>query len=177
MHSHACDFQIGTGHEAYSLIQPYSFKSAEMVVPLGVGIGDVIGVAKLAKSVLTEIKKKNEALTEYRALLLELDLLAQILDQIDGQARNLEHSDDSTNHFELIRACCSACQEPLQKFLDKISKFEPSLGVWATDGKAMKGVGRKIQWKVAYEEDVRELRAILMAYTVRILLCQNLQLG
>ena len=41
----------------------------------------------------------------------------------------------------------------------------------------MKGVGRKIQWKVAYEEDVRELRAILMGYTVRILLCQNLQLG
>ena len=41
----------------------------------------------------------------------------------------------------------------------------------------MKGVGRKIQWKVAYEEDVRELRAILMGCTVRILLCQGLQLG
>ena len=149
-----------------------------MVVPLGVGIGDVIGVAKLAKSVITEIKKKNEALTEYRALLLELDLLAQILDQIDGQARNLEDSDNnSTDQFELIRACCEGCREPLQKFLDKISKFEPSLGVWAPDGKAVRGVGRKIQWKVAYEEDVRELRVILMGYTVRILLCQNLQLG
>ena len=149
-----------------------------MVVPLGVGIGDVIGVAKLAKSVMTEIKKKNEALTEYRALLLELDLLAQILDQIDGQARKLKDSDNnSTDQLELIRACCEACREPLQKFLDKISKFEPSLGVWATDGKAMKGAGRKIQWKVAYEDDVRELRVILIGYTVKILLCQNLQLG
>ena len=82
-----------------------------MVVPLGVGIGDVIGVAKLAKSVITEITKKNEALTEYRALLVELD-------QIDGQARNLEDSDNSTDHFELIGACCSACREPLQKFLE-----------------------------------------------------------
>ena len=80
-----------------------------MVLPLGVGIGDVIGVAKLAKSVITEIKKKNEALTEYRALLLELDLLAQILGQIDVQARNLEDPDNSTDHFELIRAGCDAC--------------------------------------------------------------------
>ena len=140
-----------------------------MVVPLGVGIGDVIGVAKLAKSVITEIKKKNEALTEYRALLLELDLLAQILDQIDGQTRILKDSDNNrTDQFELIRACCEACREPLQKFLDKVSKFEPSLGVWATDRKAIKGVGRKIQWKVAYQDDVAELRAILMGYTFRI---------
>ena len=148
-----------------------------MVVPFGVGIGDVIAVAKLAKSVITEIKEKNKALTGYRALLLELDLLAQILDQVDGQALNLEESDNSTDHFELIRACCDSCREPLQKFLGKISKFEPSLGVWATDRKTMKGVGRKIQWKVAYEEDVWELRAILMGCTVRILLCQGLQLG
>ena len=145
-----------------------------MVVPLGVGIGDVIGVAKLARSVITEIKKKKEALTEYRGLFLELDLLAQILDQIDRQAGNFEESD---NQFELIRACCAACREPLQKFLHKISKFEPSLGVWAKDGKVVKGVGRQIQWKVAYEEDVRDLRAILMGHTVRTLLCQNLQLG
>ena len=177
MHSHARDLQIGTDHEGYSLIWLYSFKSAEMVVPFGIGIGDVIAVAKLAKSVITEIKKKNEVLTEYRALLLELELLAQILDQIDGQARNLEPSDDNNDQFELIRACCDGCREPLQKFLDKISKFEPSLGVWATDKKAMKRVGRKIQWKVAYQDDVRELRAILMGYTFRILLCQNLQLG
>lgn len=120
-------------------------------MPLGVGIGDIVGVAKLAKSVITEIKKKNEALT----------------DQIDGQTRNLNHSDDNNDQFELKQACCVACPEPLQKFLDKISKFDPSLEVRAPDGKAVKGVGRRIQWKVPYEEDVWNLRAILMGYTVQ----------
>ena len=148
-----------------------------MVVPLGVGIGDVIEVAKLARSVVTELKKNNEALPEYRALLLELDLLAQILDQIDGQTNDLKGAEHNVDQLELIQACCAACQDPLQHFLDRISKFEPSLGVWSKDGKTLKGVGRRIQWKVAYKEDVRELRTVLMGHTVRILLCQNIQIG
>lgn len=148
-----------------------------MVVPIGVGIGDVIEVAKLARSVITELKKTNEALPEYRALLQELDLLAQLLDQIDQQTSKLKGAEHNIDQVELIQACCAACQHPLQKFLNKISKFEPSLGVWSKNGKTLKGVGRRIQWKVSYEDDVRELRTILMGHNVKILLCQNILIG
>lgn len=147
-----------------------------MVVPLGVGIGDVIEVAKLARSVITELKKNNEALPEYRALLLVLDLLAQLLDQIDQQTSKLKGAEHNIDQVELIQACCAACQDPLQKFLDKISKFEPSLGVWGKNGETLKGVRRRIQWKISYEDDVRELRTIFMGHNVRILLCQNIQI-
>lgn len=85
-----------------------------MVVPFGVDIGDVIEVAKLVRSVVTELNMINDALLEYQALLLELDLLAQILDQIDGHASELKGVEHDIDLLELIRACCAACQDPLQ---------------------------------------------------------------
>jgi len=53
---------------------------------------------------------------------------------------------------------------PLQDFLDKISKFEGLLGVWTFKGRTLNRIGRRIQWKVAYKSDVKELRAILAGY-------------
>ena len=69
--------------------------------------------AKLTRSVITELKKNNEAWPEYRASLLELDLLAKILDQIDEQTSELKGAEHSIYQLELIQACCAACQDPL----------------------------------------------------------------
>ena len=133
--------------------------------------------AKLTRSVITELKKNNEASPEYRSSLLELDLLAQNLDQIDEQTSQLKGAEHSMYQLKVIQGCCAACQDPLQKFLEKTSKFEPSLRVWGKNGKTVKSLGRRLQWKVAYEEDVRELRTMLIGHIVKILLCQNIEMG
>ena len=75
-------------------------------------------------------------------------------------------------HLEAIRATASACKRPLEDFLSKIQKYDKSLGSWDAKEKRFRGVGRRVQFNLALEEDVKELRATLTnhASTINILL-------
>lgn len=64
-------------------------------------------------------------------------------------------------HLDAIRAAVSACQRPLEKFLEKISKFEKTLGAWQAVEKRLIGLPRRLQCNLCYSDDVTELRDAL----------------
>lgn len=93
-------------------------------------------------------------------MVIDLENLERILTQIN----ELQPAEHNLTQLEPIRATIKACQLPLRDFLDKISKFEGLLGIWNFKGRSLNGIGRRIQWKVAYKSDVNELRATLAGH-------------
>ena len=78
-----------------------------------------------------------------------------------SEINKLESSRSSLKHLEAIRAAVRACQLPLEEFLEKISKFESSLGTWETKDKRLRGLPRRLQFNMCFSDDVTELRGVL----------------
>ncbi|KFX90422.1 hypothetical protein O988_08209 [Pseudogymnoascus sp. VKM F-3808] len=139
-----------------------------MPVPFGVGVGDFIAVGKLIAKVATELRKNGETAPMYQSLILELEALDRALCQL----QTLQPSRHELLQLNSIRATALLCERPLQEFLDKISKFQPTLGTFATKDNRFRGFPRRMQWKMMYKDDVVELRSILGSHvsTINLLL-------
>ncbi|KAL2047607.1 hypothetical protein N7G274_000649 [Stereocaulon virgatum] len=118
-----------------------------MVLAFGPGVDDVITAGKLAKTVISELEK---------------------ISKLDTGERQL-------NQLDRIKAISKSCQDPLQKFLDRLSKFDQSLGAQSVRGKSAKDLGRRTQWKLACINDVTKLRAVLRGHVGLLTLLINLQ--
>ena len=166
-------------------------QSVGMVVPLGVGIGDFLAVAKLTGKIASELKEvsiansesliskqrqfwtalltthgsqNGEAASKYQDLIIELESLERALSRL----YTLKPAECKLVHLEAIRAAASACKRPLESFLAKIEKFDKRLGTQNAKNSQFKGAGRRIQFNVAYEEDVKELRTTLASHVSKI---------
>jgi hypothetical protein len=64
-----------------------------------------------------------------------------------------------------------ACRLPLQEFLNKIQKYEASMGAFAA--RSVKGAGRKAIWATYIAEEVQKLRALVSAKVLSITLLLN----
>jgi hypothetical protein len=91
------------------------------------------------------------------------------------QISKLGTGERQLNQLDRIKAIIKSCQDPLQKFLDRISKFDQSLGAQSVRAKSAKNLGRRVQWKLAYKDDVTELRAVLRGHVGLLTLLINLQ--
>jgi hypothetical protein len=63
--------------------------------------------------------------------------------------------------LQSIRAAAQSCRIPLERFLKKIEKFEYRLGTWNARTKGFATFTRKMQWRLMYKDDVKELQASL----------------
>jgi len=147
-----------------------------MPVPFGVGVGDFIAVGSLIVKVVQELKEvkdglprcnkfwtdisssqNSEASSEYQQLLLDLETLFRSLS-------SLEKLQPGLNEFvrlQSIRAAVQSCRFPLERFLKKIEKFEYRLGIWNSRTKSFATFTRRMQWRLMYKDDVKELQASL----------------
>lgn len=64
------------------------------------------------------------------------------------------------------------CQQLLQVFLDKISKFDKRMGIANMGDQRLKGFHRRMQWRLAYKDDIKELSVKLGTHvgTITLLL-------
>jgi hypothetical protein len=80
-----------------------------------------------------------------------------------SQLQRLNPGPNELVRLESIWAAAQSCQIPLDKFLKKIEKFEARLGTWNT-GTHTRGVAtfsRRMQWRLMFKDDVKELQAAL----------------
>jgi hypothetical protein len=114
------------------------------------------------------MQQNGEAAPMYQSLLLELEALDRALCQL----QTLQPSRHELLQLNSIRATALSCARPLQEFLNKISKFQPTLGTLATKDNRFKGFPRRMQWRMMYKDDVVELRSILGSHvsTINLLL-------
>ncbi len=102
---------------------------------------------------------------------MELELLGSALSHI----QTIKPVQGDLVHLEAIRAAVSACQIPLNKFLEKISKYDSSLGCWDAKNKRFGSIKRRIEYIVLLEGEVKELRASLAGHTDSIKLLLQTQ--
>lgn len=110
------------------------------------------------------IVQNGEASGEYQQLILDLGILSGALSRL----QSLKSESRELTHLESIRAAALSCQIPLERFLQKIEKFDPYLGIWHSHSRSVgmftRGMGRfarRIQWQLIYKDDVRDLQVAL----------------
>jgi ubiquitin C len=119
--------------------------------------GDFVVISKLIYKIGVELKKKPESAADYQLLLIELETL-------DRTLKSLEHikvAQHGRRRLDGIRALASVCQLPLQEFLEKIEKFEDSLGPWNTNTRSFSGITQRLRWSMKYKDEAKALRAKL----------------
>ena len=89
-----------------------------------------------------------------------------------SQVYEVKPAKDGVALLDATRAAATACKRPLEDFLEKVSKFDKSLGTWDAKEKRFKGIGRRIQFSLALDKEVTELRAALAGHvsTINMLL-------
>lgn len=116
------------------------------------------------------LKDKEGASFEYQHVQLELRALKTTLEHL----QSLQPTGSDASHIDAIRGVALACQIPLQDFLQKIAKFEASMGPFSRERRVQFSVfGRKTQWTLFVNSEVAKLRAIIGAKVISI----NLLLG
>ncbi|TVY89992.1 hypothetical protein LAWI1_G005003, partial [Lachnellula willkommii] len=123
---------------------------------------------QLIHKITVELQENGEAAPEYQHLLLELEALDRALKQL----HTLQPAKHELLQLNAIRAIALSCQLPLQEFLGKISKFEHRLGVTNARDQRFRGLHRRMQWRLAYKDDVKKLRSKLGSFftTISLLL-------
>ena len=129
--------------------------------------GDVLAVSKLIYRIIAELKNSSDAAANYQDLVIDLEGLDRALQQV----QSIEPGIYDLKQLNGIRALARSCHQPLETFLEKISKFENRMGAWQAKENRFRGFGRRIEWTV-YEDDVKELREKLATklITINILL-------
>ena len=75
--------------------------------------------------------------------------------------KDVEDRTGEARYADAIHAAVLACQQQLEGFLETISKYETSLGAWGAQERRIRGFGRKMEWALARDEDVKKLRSSL----------------
>ncbi|KAL2037621.1 hypothetical protein N7G274_009566 [Stereocaulon virgatum] len=130
-----------------------------MVIPWCVGASDFVAVAKLTGKVISELKED---------VIVELGFLEHALSRL----YELEPGKHELNHLDTIRAAATACKRPLEDFLEMVSKFDKSLGTWDAKEKRSRAIGRRLQFNMAFEKEVKNPRITLTSHvsTINMLL-------
>ncbi|SLM40482.1 hypothetical protein LPUS_11299 [Lasallia pustulata] len=119
----------------------------------GFSVGDFITVGKLISDVVGRLRGAEQ---EYQELLRELFSLQQALHHVD----KLNASHGQQPAVNAIKCAALMCQHPLREFLDKVQKYEDSLGLGKSKG-LFWDLEKKSKWALCKKEDVRRLRDYL----------------
>ncbi|KAF1963532.1 hypothetical protein CC80DRAFT_397402 [Byssothecium circinans] len=137
-----------------------------MVSPaFGFSAGDFIAAIGLIIKVSKAVKEKSGAATEYQHVLLELQALERTLQYLQG----LRPTESNIDHVNAVRGMALTCRIPLHEFLEKLRKYEASLGPFPGHHKTRwNTLGRKSQWAVLMSDEVTKLRTAIGAKVLSI---------
>ena len=141
-----------------------------MPVPFGFGVGDFIAVIKLITKVAHALKDSGGAASEYQDVVQELEYLQTILTHL-GTVRFRDVA--STKPAVRLTSLISACQRPLEAFLERIASFNDSLNANSQRGFLHK-IPRKAQWGAFMGEEIPKLRAVVAAKVMQVQLVLQL---
>ncbi|KAF2250016.1 hypothetical protein BU26DRAFT_563901 [Trematosphaeria pertusa] len=128
----------------------------------GISIGDFIAVGKVIADISSNLRSSGGSKSEYQELERELETLQQILQQIDQlQSTHPNPTLDSVKYAAL------SCRHTLEQFLDKVQKYDHSLGVWSQPSK-IRGAVDKLRWGIEEKDEVRKLQAYLNTHNAMI---------
>src|SRR4051812_21562755 len=92
----------------------------------GFSVGDVIAVGKLIADIVSSLKDVGGSRADFLDLIRELECLQKALTHLD----HLQQTGDNSQ-VDSIKFAALSCKRPLEEFLQKIRKYELSLGTRA----------------------------------------------
>jgi hypothetical protein len=136
----------------------------------GFSVGDFIAAGKLISNIIHSLSDADGSKSEYQELVRELESLQFALRHLD----KLQQSGSKSTNLNSIKYAALSCQRPLEQFLNKIKRYEKSLGVWSKEG-ALRGTAEKLRWAMGKKDDIRKLQSYLNIHvgTINILLAEH----
>lgn len=122
----------------------------------GFSAGDFIAAATLIKSIVSALRYASEA--QYNDLVFELHGLQRALDEIE----HLDCSPEQQPHVNAVKAAALMCQYRLNDFQGKLKKYEELSRQYKSDG--VRIWRAKLRWGFRMQDEVRDLRAYLVAH-------------
>lgn len=112
---------------------------------------------------VTALRESGGSSARYQALISQLSALETALIHVK------ELDLDGAQHSQVValRQAAAQCTSTIEGFLEKIRKYQPSLGGGGSE-QTVKDVWRKFQWAIWEEESIVRFRADLMAHTESI---------
>jgi hypothetical protein len=117
----------------------------------------------LINRVIKSLREIDGSASEYQHFVIELEALGRALNHVSA----LEPSTSNVSHVNAIRGLALSCRLPLQEYLAKIQKYEPSMGAFAPKH-SLRGARHKVKWGIFITEEVKNLRVLIVAKVVSI---------
>ncbi|KAH6842363.1 hypothetical protein B0I37DRAFT_381750 [Chaetomium sp. MPI-CAGE-AT-0009] len=131
-----------------------------MSVGFGFSVGDFLAALKLVGTVIDALREASESGDGYRELLHELLALETALLHV----KRLDLDDGQRTEKMALRQAAAQCQRTIDKFWDKIRKYQPHLRDGGT-GSRLKDSWVKIKWAVCKKDDMERFKADLRGHT------------
>jgi hypothetical protein len=128
-----------------------------MVVPFGFSAGDFFGAAGVLSQVVKALRKHGGAEDNYKAVRFEVENFGNIIKEVES----LKANEANIHHVEVILEHAACCKVELEHFLEKLSKYDDSLGenvdrnTWT---EKVRGNAKKARWALFMHERVSEVR-------------------
>lgn len=138
-------------------------------MPFSLSIGDGLAIAKLIVDITNSLQDIGGAASDYQELIRELETLRKALAHLDS----LQPSAPDSKIYDSIRFAALSCRQPLEDFLQKIRKYEKSLGLWRS-GNAVKAAKDKLEWTFGHKDAVDKLQKYLNVHlgTINLMLAE-----
>jgi hypothetical protein len=135
-----------------------------MAVPFGFSVGDFIATLGLIRDVVDALRESAGSSTTFQTLMRELYSLERAMLDVNGLQPS---SPEMEARLSAIKQVAAQTQHPIDTFLHKNKKFQPTLRAGGSKDK-WRDVLHKIQWRLYSEDDVAQLRATINAHTASI---------
>ena len=118
---------------------------------------------QIFRKIRKALKEAGGASAEYQDAVIELKSLEHALKHLEV----LEPTEDNIGHVNAIRGMSLACRLPLREFMEKLERYEPTLGPWS-ERTSFRSASRKTRWAVSFGHEVERLRALVVAKLISI---------
>jgi len=136
----------------------------------GFSVSDFITVGSLIADIASSLREAGGSKSEYQEILRELEGLERALSYLD----KLQSSDACSTSISSIKYAALSCKKPLEQFLNKIKKYDNTLGVWGKAG-MIRSAADKLKWTYTQKDEIRKLQIYLNVHigTINILLAEH----
>lgn len=138
-----------------------------MPVGFGFSVGDFIAVLNLVRTIIDALRTTGGARDSFHELIRQLYALEKALIRV----KDVDLDDEQEGDRIALRHAASQCQQTMDVFLSKITKYQPHLGAASSGSAPMakaKAAFMAIRWAVCKEEDIVKLKADLNAHVISI---------
>ena len=127
-------------------------------------VGDIISISLLVKDLVKALDDSRGSAAEYQEVVRELWSLDRVLLEVEQASRNSEKTIELYALWVTAKRATDECRRTIECFLEKIKKYEKSLGSGHTSRQSIRGVPMKIRWRLMQSDELEKFRAAINAH-------------